>query len=450
MKIIVYGSTEYGYLIAKEFYQKHDIIVIDKESSNTEEINKLDISFVKGSATDISLLKSLDIKNSDVFIACTNVDESNIVACIMAKRISNIRTICFVANEEYQKSLQILIKDTESCSNISIDSIIWPEELLTKEIFSIVTVEKALDVESFANGRAKLLEYKIDEKSTFAGKKIRECGFPEETLMVGVTRNGELFIPYGETSLQNEDKAIFMGSSNSLDILAAKFFGGKNSGKYITIIGGGNVGLMLAKKLEAIKTKTKIKIIEKNQERCEFLSQNLNNALIIKGNGTDLELLNQEEIGESDVVVSVTNNDEKNLLCSLLVKQLGVKRVVSRVASSLNIPLFEKVGIDIAVSTKFAALHEVKNELSEDKNIDILATVEQGKGEVLEITVPKNFTERKLMELGIPVKVVVGIIHRQNKVIIPKGETLIRVGDELLVFTTNENATKVKEFFKVG
>lgn len=149
---------------------------------------------------------------------------------------------------------------------------------------------------------------------------------------------------------------------------------------------------MLAKSLETLKIKTKI--IEKSYERCQCLSQELSNTLILNGDGTDLKLLDEEDIGSSDVVISVTNNDERNLLCSLLSKQLGVKRVIARVSKVLNIPLFEKVGIDIAISPKNSAINEVRNDLLEN-DVDILATVEQGQGEVLEIAVQREFHGKK-------------------------------------------------------
>lgn len=447
MKIIIYGASEFGYLIANEFYQQHDVIVIGNEENKSDDFDKLDIGFINGSGADIEVLQQADIKNCDVFISCTSEDEANIVACVVAKRLSKAKTICFVSKQEYKKTFNA-IKDIYDLSiPTTIDSIIWPEELLTEEIFRIITVAKALDVENFAHGKAKLLEYKIEKNSVLVDKKVKDCDFPSETLIVGLTRNGELFVPYGETILKEEDKAIFMGSSHSLDILAGKFFHDKNITKTVTIIGGGTVGLMLAKDLENLKFK--VKIIEKNEKRCEVLSELLSNALILNGDGTNLELLNDENIADSDVVISVTNNDEKNLLCSLLAKRLGVKRVISKVIKLFNIPLFEQVGINIAVSTKFAALHEVKNQFS-DRNVGILATVEQGKGEVLDIVIPDNFETKKLMELKLPTRAVIGIVNRKKHVIIPKGDTLIMGGDEIIVFTKNEDAQKIKEFFKVG
>ena len=216
-------------------------------------------------------------------------------------------------------------------------------------------------------------------------------------------------------------------------------------GKSVAIIGGGNVGYMLAKNLEEMRIKSKI--IEKNYDRCEYLSQELNSTLVINGDGTDLKLLDDEEIGECDVVISVTNNDERNLLCSLLVKQLGVKRVIARVSKVLNIPLFEKVGIDIAVSSKTSAINEVRNDLDE-ADVDILATVEQGEAEVLEMPVKADFDGKLIKDISLPVPAIIGVIQRRSHVIIPKGDTMIRLNDILIIFTKAEDADTIKEYFK--
>jgi len=442
MKIVIYGATDLGCLIATEFFENHDVTIIDKEESGN--FSKLDIGFVEGAPSDIQTLKNADITNADVFLACTNTDEANIVACLTAKKVSGIKTICFVNNKEYKTTLTT--KDSEYfCSDVYIDYVVWPEELLTQEIFRIITVAKALDVENFAEGKAKLLEYKLNEESLLANKKIKDCHFPDETLIVGITKDSQLFIPSGETILEADDKVIFMGLSHQLDKLAGMFFHARDIVKTVAIIGGGSIGYMLAKNLEDLKIKTKI--IERNLNRCEFLSQELTNTLVINGDATNLQLLNEEEIGDCDAVISVTNNDEKNLLCSLLSKQLGAKRVISRVSKNLNIPLFEKVGIDIAVSANNAALNEVKNDLYET-NVDILATVEQGQGEVLEIITQEKFHEIKVKDLKIPAEAVIGIIKRRNKIIIPKGDTLVMNNDKLIIFTTNTNAPLVKDFFK--
>lgn len=445
MKIVIYGATEIGCLIATEFFEDHDITIIDKEENRADELSSLDISFVQGNASNIEVLKNADIKNADVFIACSGTDEANIVACMTAKQFGGIRTICFVSREEYKNTLSYEKNSENFCSSF-IDYIIWPEELLTQEIFRIVTVAQALDVENFADGRARLLEYKVQPNLQIIGKKVRECGFTKDTLMVGLTREGQLFIPNGETEIQEGDKLIFMGTSHSLDILAGTFFHEKEIVKSVAIIGGGTVGRILARTLETLKIKTKI--IEKDYERCQYLSEQLANTLVINGDGTNLKLLDEEEIGSADVVISITNNDERNLLCSLLAKQLGVKRVIARVSKVLNIPLFEKVGIDIAISAKNSAINEVRNDLQEN-NVDILATVEQGQGEVLEINILPEFNGKKVMDLRFPARAIIGVIQRRNKVLIPKGDTEIHTDDTLIIFTTAENAPQIKGFFKV-
>lgn len=445
MKIIIFGTTEVGCLLATEFFEDHDITIIDKEENRNEEFSRLDISFIRGNACDMNVLKQADINNADIFIACTPVDEANIVACLSAKKVGGIRTICFVSKEEYKNTLYFE-KNNGICGDFFIDYIIWPEELLTQEIFRIVTVAHALDVENFADGRARLLEYKLSGNLSIVDKKVKDCNFTDDTLIVGITRNGELFIPNGETILKTDDKLIFMGTSHSLDMLAGTFFHEKEYVRSAAVIGGGNVGLMLAQSLESLHIKTKI--IEKNYVRCERLSQTLSHTLVINGDGTDLKLLDEENIGECDVVISVTNNDEKNLLCSLLAKQLGVKRVISRVSKVLNIPLFEKVGIDVAISPKNSAINEVKNDLAEN-DVDILATVEQGQAELLEIRVKPEFSGKRVMDLKIPAPAIIGIIQRKNKVIIPKGNSDLQVEDLLIIFVKSENAGVVKEFFKV-
>lgn len=444
MNIIIFGANELSSMIASELYTENDITVIDDEHNRVDAFNKLDVGFVPGNGSNIEVLKQASIKSADVFIACTASDELNIVACLTAKRISTVKTICFVRKEEYKYSLG-LAKDAEYNCDFYIDNVIWPEELLTQEIFRIITVAKALDVEHFADGRARLLEYRIAKNSILVNQMIKNCEFPKDTVIVGITRNCELFIPNGETILHEDDKVIFMGLSNSLDILAGKFFHEKEFVKNVTIIGGGNVGLKLAKNLENLKLN--LKIVEKDTARCEYLSQELNNTLIINGDGTDLELLNEEDIASSDVVVSVTNNDEKNLLCSLLVKHMGASRVISRVSKTTNVELFERVGIDIAISSRTAALNEIKNNIKET-NIGILATVEQGKGEVLVIEIPENYQTKKIMELKLPVKAIVGVIQRRKRIIIPNGATQIMGGDNLIIFTTSENAPNIKEFFE--
>ena len=212
MKIVIFGATEVGCLLATEFFEDHDVTIIDQDENRKEEFSRLDISFVQGNACDMKALKQADINNADTFIACTPLDEANIVACLAAKKISGIRTICFVTKEEYKNTLYFE-KSSGLNGDFFIDYIIWPEELLTQEIFRIVTVAQALDVENFADGRARLLEYKVAPNLSIVDKKIKDCKFTKDTLIVGLTRGGELFIPNGETILRAEEVGGYIGKT---------------------------------------------------------------------------------------------------------------------------------------------------------------------------------------------------------------------------------------------
>lgn len=445
MKIIIYGANETGSVIAAEFFEDHDIIVIDPDAKSLEKFNNLDLTVMCADASNINILREADIKNCDVFIACTNIDEGNIVACLMAKQLSSATTVCFVSKKECRDSLRAIREEHNKNYALYIDNVIWPERLLTHEILRIITVPDAVDVEYFSNGRAKLLEYRIKENSTLKNKKLKDCPFNDETLIVGIVRDEELFIPNGESEFNVGDKAIFMGTPDALDSTAGQFFIEENNLKSVAIIGGGSVGYELAKSLEG--TKLKIKLIENDYTRCEFLSQNLKKTLVLNADGTNLELLEQEDIGDSDVAICVTNNDEKNLLCSLLVKQLGVKRAITRVGQLATATLFEKVGVDVAISPREAAVNEIKNRIIES-HAGILATVERGLAEILELKIRGDFPDTALMNLKLPSRAIVAIIERTGKIIIPKGQTVIKSGDNLLIFTKSQDVASIKDFFK--
>ena len=419
MKIVIYGANELACLIATRLFEDHDIIIIDDDpNNNRESFDKLDLEYVQGSGSNISVLESVGIKNADIFIACTYNDEANIVACLTVINMTKLKTVCFVSKKENVDSLS-LVRGSKYQKELMIDYVLWPEELMTQEIFRIITVPNAIDVEDFANGKARLLEYRVEDGTKFINKKIKDCNFPDETLIVGITRDNNLFIPNGDTELMLNDKVIFMGSSYSLDILANRFFQETNDVKQVTIIGGGSVGQMLASNLE--KANMKIKIIELDYKRCEELTEGLKNTLVI--------------------------NDEKNLLCSLLAKQLQVPKVITRVSKNANANLFEKVGIDVAISVNGAAIDDIENHLIKT-DIEILATVERGQGEVLEICVPHNFKNDMIMNLNLPCKAIIAIIQRRNRIIIPRGTTQIMPFDNLIIFTTQENSDTVKNFFK--
>jgi trk system potassium uptake protein TrkA len=271
-----------------------------------------------------------------------------------------------------------------------------------------------------------------------------DCTFPENVLIIGITRNNKLFIPDGSTVISLNDKVIFMGKGSALDLLAAQFFQKRTKIGRVVLIGGGSVGLLLAEKLE--QANISVTIIEHDRDRCLFLAGSLTKALVLHGDGTDFELLESEAIGEADAIICVTNNDEKNLLCSLLVKQLSKGRIITRVGNSQTALLFDRVGIDVVVSPREAALKDLLNRV-QAHDVDILALIEGGQGEVLRITFPEGSPETKVVDLTFSARAVIGVIQRGRNIIVPHGETIIQGGDILNLFTMAEDAEAIKKMF---
>ena len=444
MDLLIYGATELGYMVAQRLYQEHSVTVIDDLEKLPDRFNSLDISFISGSGADVDALEQTNLNSCELFIACAELDEANIVACWTVKKIVDIETICFIRTMELYRNL-VSPKQNRYQTRYDIDTIIWPEQLLTQDIFRIISVPDAIDVEYFAGGRAKLFEYRIKEDSILRDTRVMDSSFPENVLIVGITRDQSLFIPDGSTVIEVDDKVIFMGTGRALDNLAASIFQSRNSIKTAVLIGGGSVGLMLAQQLE--QAGIRVKLIEQDKDRCIFLADKLQKSLILHGDGTDLELLEGESIGDADVIVCITNNDEKNLLCSLLVKQLGTdRRIITRVSNTRTAQLFERVGIDVVVSPRESALTELLNRV-QARDVDILALVEGGQAEVLRLTLPDSFMDTKVMDVKFAARAIIGVVRRDRRLIIPRGETVLKAGDQLKIFTMTEDAEAVKKLF---
>ncbi len=444
MDLLIYGATELGYMVAVRLYQKHSITIIDDLEKLPDRFNTLDISFVSGSGADVDALEQTNLESCSLFIACSGLDEANIVACWTVKKIVDIETICFIRTMELYRNL-VSPNQNRYHTRYDIDTVIWPEQLLTQDIFRIISVPDAIDVEYFAEGRVKLFEYRIKEDSTLRNTRVMDCSFPPDVLIVGITRDHNLFIPDGSTLIEVDDKVIFMGTGPALDNLAASIFQSGNDIRTAVLIGGGSVGFMLARQLE--QSGIRVKLIESDKERCGFLADNLQNSLILHGDGTDLVLLEEESVGDADVIVCITNNDEKNLLCSLLIKQSGsAKRIITRVNNGSTARLFEKVGIDVVVSPRESALTELLNRV-QARDVNILALVEGGQGEVLRLTLPDTFVKTRVMDLQFEVQAIIGVVKRGRNILIPNGMTMLQPGDQLKIFTMAEDAEAVKTLF---
>jgi trk system potassium uptake protein TrkA len=324
--------------------------------------------------------------------------------------------------------------------------VVWPEAQLAEEMERIIREPGALDAETFADGAIRLVEYRLESGSPFVGR-VADLHLPHNSLIVAVRRGDDFFIPRGGSHLDVRDKVLVMGSPDALDEVRRRMAGTSDGGRQrVAIIGGGDVGLQLAERLEQNAANIDLRLIERDLERGELVAARLQHTLVLNGDGTDLALLEHEDIGRSDVLVAVIDNDEKNLLASLLARQLGVRRIITRVSRRANLRLFERVGIDIAISARGAAIASVMHQIQGDAT-RLLAVVEEGAGRVLELDVPASYAPRALRELAPPLNSIIGAIVRGTRAFVPRGTDHVEPRDRLIVFTTYAAADQVRDYF---
>jgi trk system potassium uptake protein TrkA len=358
----------------------------------------------------------------------------------MARQAGSPQTICFVSRDDFLQGSQ------QGLAAFGIDRVIWPEAQLAHDIEQVILTPDALDAESFADGAIQLVEYKLDAGSPLTAGRIADLHLPHGALIVAVRRGDTLFIPRGDSTLGAGDKAVVMGTPEALREVQQRMRQSAAARRQrVTIIGGGDVGFQLAQRLEESGAVT-LTIIERDTARGELLAGRLARALVLNGDGTDLELLEAEDIGRSDVLVTVIDNDERNLLASLLGRQLGVRRIITRVGKRANVRLFERVGIDIAISARGAAVASVLHQIQGGPT-RLLAVVEQGAGRILELDVPAHYAPRALRDLAAPLNSIVGAIIRGGRPIVPRGADRVEPGDRLIVFTTHAAADRVRDYF---
>lgn len=439
MNVFVVGGGEIGSRIAETLFNDHNVTVMDALEERAIHFESMDVQFVRGNGTDPDDLRDAGATSADAFIACTDNDDVNVLACLAAKGLGAKRTLAFVTRQRYIDAF----KGRSAVPSVAhaIDRVLWPQKTLAEQIVGIIRVPRAVDSALLAGGQVRMLEYRMEEGDPFLDRPLAQAKLPPNVLVVGSIRGDSFIIPSGTTVLRPGDKVVFMGQPEGMRQIEARFARRKRRSN-VVIVGGGNVGFMVAEAL--LEERAHVVLIEKDEQRCEKLAQWLPGVLVIKGDGSDLELLEQERIEDADVVVAVTDDDGNNLLVSLLTKQLGIPKVITRVGRARNRRLFERVGIDVPLTPRSAAVQEVLNWLQIDP-VDHLATIED-RAEVMEVTYPETAPNGRVVDLGAPRNFLIGAISRDGKVIIPRGDTLVRSGDHLYIVTTPENVESVEEW----
>lgn len=444
MRIVIGGDDEVAFRLVEALMNEHAVALVCPEATPHENrMARMDAVRVVGSMSSPVVLREAHIEDADLFIACSNVDEQNLVGCVSARRLGAARTICFFMRTAFQLPGDDAADLAES---LGIDEIVRPTQQLAEEILRIIAVPGALDVQVFLGGRVHLLRYPVEKDAPITRGQLQEVGVPEGIVLVMARRGDVVLIPKGETRFEAGDKLTAMGTLGGMNKLLSGYLrteGTKHARREGTVVGGGTVGMAVATGLE--NAGWSVKVIEMDRKRCEEIAPSLK-GLVLHGDGTDLDLLESERIGEAPVLVAVTSNDEKNLLVSLLAKSLGVQRIVTRADHLSNERLFEKVGIDVVRSARGAAVRSVLS-LVDATGSEMLAELEHGDAEVLELVLPDDLPPVRLMDMKSGLFGIIGAILRDGRVIIPRGPDFVQGGDHLLVFCMRNEEESVRAFF---
>ncbi|WMW22320.1 Trk system potassium transporter TrkA [Methanolobus mangrovi] len=444
MKIVIIGAGEVGYHIAKALYQTNDVVVIDQSEEACERADELDVHVLHGNGANVSILQDV-LEGAGLLVAVTGSDEVNIVACMASKLIvkdkDRLKTVARVSNPDY------IDKPVAKRSQIGIDIMVCPELSLASEVARILAIPSAIDADYFADGKVEMMEFVVPDDHYLVDKPMQELHLANCCIVSALFRDSEVIIPHGKDIIKGNDHIVVIGKPASMKEVRDMF--GEKVGKRskVMIIGGGIVGFYLAKLVA--KSEFDLKIIESDKERSAVIAEELPDVLVLNGDGTDIHLLKEEGVSEMDVVISVTNSDEKNLLCSLLAKQLGVKKVIARSDRSDYVSLFEMVGVDSAVSPRQATVNEVLK-LTFGQGIESITTIEGEKAEIIEYTTSKKskIVGKPLKNVKFPAGAIVSMVVHKGNTVVPRGEYVIEEGDRVVVFSLQSANAEVEKLFK--
>lgn len=433
MKIVIAGGGVVGLRIAEQLMLAHSVILIGPTQRDQARLDRLDIETVNGAITSPSALTAAGAGEADVFVATSNEDEKNIVACVAARRLGATQVICFLNRRGF---FAVTDDEAELAESLGIDEVIRPAGQLADEIVRIVTVPGALDARSFLGGRVQLQKFMLDSDSPLTARMVAQLKLPVGVLLVMGQRDERFFLPRGDSRFEVGDRVTVLGTPKGLRRLQRYLLDSKalrKRGKAL-IVGGGLVGGAVAEGLT--QAGWTVKVIENDRARCSEIAAHLD-CLVIHGDGSDLELLEQEASDEPNALVAVTSNDEKNLLISLLAQHLGVPRVITRAERLVNERIFEKVGVDVVLSAKGTAIRRVVSDLI-DNDEKHIAELEHGDFHVLDLELPKDFVPVRVDRLNLPRFAIIGAVFRGRTVKIPKGKHVLEPGDHLLLICHHE------------
>ncbi len=443
------GAGEVGFHIASRLaIENRDVVVVDKDSKALRRVSDhIDVKTVHGSGSSPVALEEAGLRETDIILALTNSDEINLVACLVADILSpSIKKLARLRNTDFDDYLG-------SFSKISprINTIINPEIEMVKTIDQLISIPSAVEVNEFADGQVKFVGVKLDKNARGVGVHLSALSTRigrQVPLIAAILRDEELIIPRGDDRLLAGDEIYFITEEHRLLESLAVFDKQFEPVRRVIIVGGGITGLRLAALLE--KKSVYTKIIEKNLEQCKKLAKQLNKTIVIHGDGSDQKLLEEENIHDMDIVVMLTNDEETNILASLLAKRMGASKAITKVNRFSYLPLMAIVGIEKVVSPRLSAINSILRHIRRGKVLSVVSI----KGEQAEIieAVPTDNSAiilKPLKNIVLPKGVLVTGIIRGERVMIPSGESVINPNDRIIIFAKKQAIPKLDKILPV-
>ena len=461
MNIIICGAGRVGFTIAKLLSEQgHSITVIDQSGEDIQKINEsLDVKAIVGKATYPSILEKANASETDMIIAVTRNDEINMLICQIAFSIFNIqKKIARIRSQDYLNPKFTRVYNRE---NLPIDVIISPEIEIAKSIQRKLEAPGALDSVPFADNKIRLLEILIKDNCKLIDIKLNDLTkqFPNlEANIVSIIRNDKFFIPKKTDLIKKDDKIyVIINSTQTAETLEA--FGHEEKiSKKILIIGGGNIGFNLAKNIEETLESVRVKIIEKDKGRAEYLANELNNSIVINGNGLDEDVLTEANLDEAETVLALTNDDEDNLMVSVLVekfakdqKEIDEKRTMALINKPNYSLLQSSLKIDDLIDPRMNTVSSILKHVHKG-TIENAYTVSNGEYEVIdaEIIETSELINKELKNSNLPEEIKIGAILRKDKVIIPRSNFIFQKDDRVVLLATKDSISIVENIFRLS
>ncbi len=449
MNLIIVGAGEVGYHLASRLSQEQmNIVVIEKDEEKAQRvIDTLDVQTIHGSGSSLETLKQAGIEDADMLVAVTDSDEVNMISCLVASAQSKVPTkIARIRNPEYAQSSGIM---GEGC--LSIDLAINPEQELVSALSRLVDIPDATDVVEFAEGRVRITGIKVDPHSYVAGKRLRDLTKENEKhdiIIAALFRGDQVIIPRGDDIIQENDIAYAVTESQKITTVTNYFKEKSKKIQRIMILGGGDVGVHLAQSLE--RKDIKIKLIEQDEQKCEEIADKLEKTIVLRGDGTDQELLEEENIKDTDVFIAVSENEQTNILVSLLAKRLGAKKVIALINNLSYTSLVSNIGVDNVISPHLSAISRILQFIRKGKVLSV-ASFHKENAEAIEVVAleTSDLVNKPLRDIKFPKGAIIGAVVKDNDIIIPTGDTIILPGDRVIIFSLSSAITSVEKTLMV-